>query len=58
MGFCEAVASTDHLVPCILSDWPSKDQHFVIITEPTAWRGLQHGLEAPQQDFTRDERAG
>ena len=44
-------ASTDHLVPCILSDWPSKDQYFVITSEPTAWRGVQHGADAPQQDF-------
>jgi transposase len=46
------------LVPCILSDWPSKDQHFVLTIEPTAWRGVQHGVDAPQQDFTCNERAG
>jgi len=37
-------AAADHLDSCFLSDWPSKDQHFVVATEPalgvaynTAW---------------------
>jgi len=41
-------AAANHLVSCFLSDWPSKDQHFVVATEPATWSGVQHGVDAPQ----------
>lgn len=51
-------AAADHLVPCILSDWPGKNEYFAVATMPLVGRGVQYGLDAPQQDSPRDERTG
>ena len=51
-------AAADYQVSWILSNWLDKDQYIVVATEPATWRGVQHGMDAPQQDSTRDDRVG